>query len=108
MANARLAQQQPISFTNTADLLDTIRSTYDSHTYDKTFRAICEAPLLLLTDLGHENRTPWAQEKLYQLFNYRSLHQLPMVMTTSYEVARLDCRITRHILHNPDCKILSL
>ncbi|MCP4422763.1 MAG: ATP-binding protein, partial [Chloroflexi bacterium] len=107
---------QPTSFSNTADLLDTIRSTYDSHTYDKTFRAICEVPLLLLTDLGYENSTPWAQEKMYQLFNYRSLHQLAMVVTTTIEMARLDSlppqrrggRIIRHILRNPDCKILSL
>ncbi len=108
VANARLAQQQPVSFTNTADLLDTIRSTYDSHTYDETFRAICDVPLLALEDLGHENRTPWSQEKLYQLLSHRSLHRLAMVMTTSYEMARLDGRIAGHILHNPDCDIYSL
>ncbi|MCP5010419.1 MAG: ATP-binding protein, partial [Aestuariibacter sp.] len=92
VANARLIQQQPVSYTNTADLLDKIRSTYDSHSYDKTFRAICEVPLLVLEDLGHENRTPWSQEKLYQLLSHRSLHRLAMVITTSYEVARLDGR----------------
>lgn len=108
VANARLAQQQPISFSNTADLLDTIRSTYDSHSYDETFRAICNAPLLILEDLGYENRTPWSQEKLYQLLSYRSLHELALVMTTSYEVARLDGRIAGQILNNPDCEIYSL
>lgn len=106
-ANFRLAQQQPVSFSNTADLLDTIRSTYDNHSYDETFRAICEVPLLVLEDLGHENRTPWSQEKLYQLLGYRSLHRLAMVMTTAYEVAQLDGRIAGHLLHNPDCDILS-
>lgn len=108
VANTRLAQQQPIRFSNTADLLDKIRSTYDSHTYDDTFRAICDAPLLVLEDLGHENRTPWSQEKLYQLFSHRSLHRLAMMMTTSYKVTQLDGRIAGHLLHNPDCEILSL
>jgi len=108
VANARLAQRQPVSFSNTADLLDTIRSAYDSHTYDKTFHAICEVPLLALEDLGHENRTPWSQEKLYQLLSHRSLHRLAMVMTTAYEVTQLDGRIAGHILHNPDCEILTL
>ena len=97
VANARLVQQQPVSFANTADLLDVIRSAYDSHTYDETFRAICEAPLLILEDLGHENRTPWSQEKLYQLLSYRSLHQLALLATTSHEVARLDGRIAGQI-----------
>ncbi len=108
VANARLAQQQPVSYTNTADLLDKIRSTYDSHSYDETFRAICEAPLLVLEDLGHENRTPWSQEKLYQLLNHRSLHRLAMMITTSHEVNRLDGRIAGILLHNPDCDILTL
>lgn len=108
VSNARLAQQQPVSFSNTADLLDKIRSTYDSHSYDETFRAICDAPLLVLEDLGHENRTPWSQEKLYQLLSHRSLHQLAMMMTTSYEVNRLDGRIASHISHNPDCDIYTL
>ncbi len=93
VANARLVQQRPVSFTNTADLLDTIRSAYDSHTYDETFHAICDAPLLALEDLGHENRTPWSQEKLYQLLSHRSLHRLAMVMSTACEVAQLDGRI---------------
>jgi len=108
VANARLAQQQPANFTNTADLLDVIRSAYDSHTYDETFRAICEAPLLILEDLGHENRTPWSREKLYQLLSYRALHQLALMATTSYEVARLDGRIAGQILNNLDCEILNL
>ncbi len=108
VANARLAQHQPISFTNTADLLDAIRSTYDSHTYDETFRTICNSPLLVLEDMGHENRTPWSQEKLYQLLSHRSLHQLALVMTTAYEVARLDNRIAGQIVNNPDCKIYPL
>lgn len=108
VANARLAQQQPVSFSNTADLLDKIRSTYDSHSYDATFRAICEVPLLVLEDLGHENRTPWSQEKLYQLLSYRSLHRLALLLTTSHEVARLDGRIAGQIRHNPDCETLNL
>ncbi len=108
VANARLAQQQPVNYTNTADLLDKIRSTYDSHSYDETFRAICDVPLLVLEDLGHENRTPWSQEKLYQILGHRSLHQLAMVITTSHEVNRLDARIAGILLHNPDCDILTL
>jgi DNA replication protein DnaC len=107
VANARLAQQ-PVSFTNTADLLDKIRSTYDSHSYDETFRAICDVPLLVLEDLGHENRTPWSQEKLYQLLSHRALHRLAMMITTAYKVAQLDGRIAGHLVHNPDCNILSL
>lgn len=59
-------------------------------------------------DLGHENRTPWSQEKLYQLLSYCAGHQLALMVTTSYEIARLDGRIAGQIRHNPDCEILNL
>ena len=39
--------------------------------------------LLVLDDLGTESASPWAQEKLYQLFNYRYNARLPTVITTA-------------------------
>jgi hypothetical protein len=45
---------------------------------------------------------------MYQLLRHRSLHQLAMVMTTAYDVTRLDGRIAGQILNNPDCEICPL
>jgi DNA replication protein DnaC len=39
------------------------------------------APLLILDDFGEHSSTPWAQEKLYQLINYRYNSRLPTVVT---------------------------
>src|SRR3954468_2428322 len=52
------------------DLLDPLRTTFDPTqgvAYDDRFNAIRGAFLLVLDDLGTENTTLWAREKLYQI-----------------------------------------
>ena len=50
-------------------------------------------PLLLLDDLGTENTTPWAREKLYQLINHRYNEQLATVFTSKLAPEAIDPRI---------------
>jgi DNA replication protein DnaC len=51
------------------------------------------APLLVLDDFGKQTTTPWAQEKLYQVVNYRYNARLPMVVTTNCGTDELDAPI---------------
>jgi DNA replication protein DnaC len=51
------------------------------------------APLLILDDLGTQSNTDWAQEKLYQIFNYRYNARLPTVITTNEELEAIEIRI---------------
>ena len=56
------------------DLLDHLRATFSptsGATLDRVFEQVRTAPLLILDDLGTESATPWAREKLFQLFNHR-------------------------------------
>ena len=39
--------------------------------------------MLILDDLGSEQSTSWANEKLFQLLNFRSNARLPTVITTN-------------------------
>ena len=41
------------------------------------------ASLLILDDLGAHSSTPWAQEKLFQIFNHRYNARLPTVITAT-------------------------
>ena len=73
-------------FKTTPDLLDYLRATYapDSNvTYDRGFDAIRNAEVLILDDYGAHSSTPWAEEKLFQLLNYRFNARLPTVITTN-------------------------
>jgi len=69
--------------------------------YDQLFEQVRNAPVLVLDDLGTENATPWAQEKLFQVINERFNSRQPMVITTNKRLSRLDDRL-RARLADPD------
>lgn len=82
------------------DLLDYLRATFapSSETrYESRFDAIRAADLLVLDDLGTENATPWAKEKLYQIVNFRYMERLPTVFTTNVDPERIERRIFSRI-----------
>ena len=67
-----------------------------------------DRPLLVLDDLGTESATPWAQEKLYQLVNYRYNYQMPTVFTTNRRVESLDEQIRSRLGDQALCKIVEI
>ncbi|HEY7779358.1 MAG TPA: ATP-binding protein [Ktedonobacterales bacterium] len=86
VANWQLAQGTPVFFSIVPDLLDHLRAAFAPASdvpYDEMFDKVREAGLLVLDDLGAENSTAWATEKLYQLMNYRYNFRMPTVITTN-------------------------
>ncbi len=104
IANARLERDEPVLFIVVPDLLDYLRATFhpgSDVTYDERFEEVRTAPLLILDDLGAESATPWAQEKLYQIINYRYNAALPTVITTNARLEDIEPRIRSRLLdHN--------
>jgi DNA replication protein DnaC len=101
IANARLEQGDPVLFITTPDLLDHLRSTFGPSSeiaYDETFERIRSAPLLVLDDLGVENPSAWAKEKLFQLLNHRYVYRLPTIITTNIPTEQLDPRVRSRLL----------
>jgi len=79
-------------FKTAPDLLDYLRATYapDSNIpYDRGFDAIRNADVLILDDYGAHSSTPWAEEKLFQLLNYRFNARFPTVITTNQPLDRI-------------------
>lgn len=100
IANQRLDQGDSVCFVNVPDLLDELRATFAPDApqrYDDLFTRVREAPVLILDDFGAHQTTPWAQEKLYQILNYRYEGRMPTVITTNTEMAKLDQRIASRI-----------
>jgi DNA replication protein DnaC len=86
IANYRLLHGHPALFVVVPDLLDKLRAAYSptsAVTYDQRFEEIRTHPLLILDDLGSQSNTQWADEKLFQIFNYRYNAKLPTVLTTN-------------------------
>ncbi len=66
------------------ELLGAIKATYDEGRGEAELLAeLAELPLLALDDLGTENPTPWARDRLYTLINRRYLAQRPTIVTTN-------------------------
>ncbi|MDD4169659.1 MAG: ATP-binding protein [Desulfotomaculaceae bacterium] len=89
IANALLKKGKVVLFIVVPDLLDQIRSTYDTSRnsgdyteYDLVDTAR-QVPLLILDDLGAHNYTDWSRNKIFSIINYRLNHCLPIVVTTN-------------------------
>ncbi|HZU65670.1 MAG TPA: ATP-binding protein [Ktedonobacteraceae bacterium] len=86
IANQSLEDGAVVLFKTVSDLLDHLRTTYmpnATEVYDHLFSKMREAELLVLDDLGAQQSSPWANEKLFQLFNYRYNSRFPTVITTN-------------------------
>ena len=85
----------PTLFLTVPDLLDWLRYSYGAEdaSFESRFEEIRNIRLLVLDDLGTQNATPWAEEKLYQIFNYRYVNRLPTVITTNQRLDEIEGRI---------------
>ena len=93
----------PTLFITVPDLLDSLRFAYSDPdaTFEERFDEIRQSPLLVLDDFGTQNATAWAQEKLFQILNYRYINQLPLVVTTNLSLGEIEPRI-RSRLQDPE------
>ncbi len=111
IANHVIAQGHLAIFVAVPDLLDHLRAAYSptsEGSYDNRFEQIRNAPLLILDDLGAQSNTDWAQEKLYQIFNYRYNARLPTVITTNEELEAIEIRIQSRIVDTSSSQIVAI
>ena len=94
IANFAVGMGVPTLFLTVPDLLDMLRFSYDSNdtTFESRFNEIRNASLLILDDFGTQNATGWAQEKLFQVVNYRYINKLPLVITTNLSLDDIEAR----------------
>ncbi len=95
IANAAVHRGVPTLFITVPDLLDSLRFAYGNPetTFEARFEEIRNADLLVMDDFGTQNATGWAQEKLFQIINYRYINKLPTVITTNLILDEIESRI---------------
>jgi DNA replication protein DnaC len=112
IANSLADKGNPPLFIMIPDLLDHLRATFSpssSVSYDHRFDEIRTAPLLILDDLGAQSTSPWAKEKLHQLFNYRYNAELPTVITVAVEMLEtIDQRLKVRLRDERLCNICEI
>jgi DNA replication protein DnaC len=100
-----------VTFVTVPDLLDYLRLTYSPSapvSFDQRFQLVRNAPLLVLDDLGTENATPWAKEKLFQILDHRYVSRLPTVITTAKTVEQIDSRVASRLADQRLCHMFAL
>jgi DNA replication protein DnaC len=86
IANTCLEDGAVVLFAVVPDLLDHLRAAFAptaTEMYDQLFSKMREAEILVLDDLGAQQSSPWANEKLFQLLNYRYNLEMPTVVTAN-------------------------
>lgn len=105
IANRALQRGLGVFFAVVPDLLDYLRASFapgKDAPYDELFDQVRNVDLLVLDDLGAQSTTPWAQEKLYQVVNYRHVAGLPTVVTTDQPLDALQAAHPRIIARVAD------
>ena len=109
IANRCIEGGRPVFFVSVPDLLDHLRASFSptsEFTYSDLFEQVNEAQLLVLDGLGSQSSTPWAQEKLQQIFNHRAIAELPTVITTATDIGELDPYLASRIMDSRLSRVL--
>jgi len=99
IANALLARgRQPVLFLNVPELLVFLRAGFQTRDgrdpdFESRLQTIKGFPVLILDDWGAHSDTPWADEQLYLILNFRTERALPTVITTNMPLESLEPRI---------------
>lgn len=86
IAHECLTLEKAVLYMTAPDLLDHLRATFaptSAIAFDELFWRVREAEVLVVDDLGAEQSSPWATEKLFQLFNHRYNRHSPTVITAN-------------------------
>jgi DNA replication protein DnaC len=74
-------------------LLELLRSGYRRGDYNELLDLCLTCDLLILDDLGAEQETDWAAEKLFVILNHRYQAELPALIVTNCRLEDLDPRL---------------
>ena len=110
IANDAVDKGIPTLFITVPDLLDSLRFAYadPETTFEQRFDEIRRADLLILDDFGTQNATNWAQEKLFQIINYRYINKLATVITTNLMLDEIEGRIRSRLQDNEFVKHIKM
>lgn len=111
IVNHCLEQGRVALYISTPDLLDRLRSSFapwSEASYDALYEQVCTVPLLALDDLGAHSTTPWAEEKLFQVFNARWREDLPTVVVLATPLDHVDDRLRTRLTTPGKCRVLRL
>lgn len=92
IANELLNRLVPVIAISSIGLLSKIKETYKRYGNEgeiEVINSLKNASLLILDDLGAENSTDWAKEKIYEIIDSRYRDKKPIIITTNLSLEQL-------------------
>lgn len=92
-------------------LLDELRQGFTKdkeQSYESRFKHYCTVPLLLLDDYGVESATPWVQEKLDTIVDYRLMNNLSLIVTSNKSLDEMPPRIRSRLMRHSKSQIKAI
>lgn len=103
-------RNMPTLFLTTPDFLQALRQTLnergDGDGYGVMLDTACEAPVLILDDLGAERETEWVQEVLFIVVDRRYRLQLPTVVISNCDLRELPPRLYSRLNDRALCTVV--
>jgi len=104
IANDLIARRLPVLFLNVPELLGSLRAGFNAASgrdpdFDQRLQTIKSFPALILDDWGAHSDTPWADEQLYLILNYRTERALPTVISSNIPLEDVEPRIRSRLLN---------
>jgi DNA replication protein DnaC len=97
IANELISRMTPVIAISSIGLLNRIKETYKRYGNEgevEIINSLKNASLLILDDLGAENSTPWAKEKIYEIVDSRYRDRKPIIITTNLSLEQLKEKMT--------------
>ena len=96
----------------TSLLLEELREGFNQDkgkdSYFQRWSYYCNVPLLLLDDYGTESRTPWVQEKLDALIDYRLMNNKSLIITSNNSLDEMPGRVKSRLIRHPRKQIVAI
>lgn len=92
IANELLSKGFPVICVSINSLLERIRKTYNDYGRegeDEILRGLSNADLLIIDDLGTEQKTEWSCSKIYNIIDNRYRNGLPLIVSTNKTIENL-------------------
>ena len=107
IANELMKQNVPIIFGTLTDLLDKYKQSCETGKDIELTKLYTKVDLLIIDDLGVEYINDWMLSKLFVIVNERMKNELPIIITTNYNIDELRQRLTVNKLCETTNSIIS-
>lgn len=100
VCNYWLSKGKPAKYIYVPLLMKELKDGFNKEgdeSYSSRYDTFLNAPLLVMDDLGTENRTHWVQEHLDTIFDHRLMHKLPTIVTTNLPLSEIPFRIAARL-----------